>query len=48
MFGSHAFGELDGGQRFEQRKEWSAKQPRLLAGDDRNRPWIGQESGRCH
>jgi hypothetical protein len=41
----HAFGELDCGQRFEQREEWAAKQASLLTGDDRHRPRIGEEAG---
>ena len=38
----HLFGELDRGERLEQREEWSAEQSRLLAGDDGDGPGISQ------
>ena len=40
----HLFGELEGGQRLEEREERAAEEPGLLAGDDRDRLAVGQQS----
>jgi hypothetical protein len=39
----HLLGELDRGQRLEQREERSAEEPGLLAGDDRDGFAIGEQ-----
>jgi hypothetical protein len=46
MFGANLFGETNRRQRFQQREQWAAKQPGLLARDNRHGARITKE-GTC-